>query len=139
MIGAFEANVPSVGIFWTVTTTAERARLLAAGCPLNAAELYGDFLTYPDGHYEIWERWRALKIPDQALWAVVRNYEYEDWPRGRIVFDRVRVHFLIYADRKLMTPETIAQIRKRFAIPLKQSTVQADFHYQSREAPGPLA
>jgi hypothetical protein len=40
----------------------------------------------------------------------VRSYQYEDWPRGRIVFDRARDLFILYADRKLMTPAMIARI-----------------------------
>jgi hypothetical protein len=45
------------------------------------------------------------------LHARVRSYEYEDWPRGRIVFDRSRDLFILYADRKLLTPATIAHIQ----------------------------
>ena len=111
MIGAFAAYGPSVGIFWVVETGPGEARLLTAGCSLETAEPYGDFLTFADGHYEVWERWRNIKDHDPALRAVVRTFEYEDWPRGRIVFDQVKKHFILYADRKLMLPGTIAQIR----------------------------
>jgi hypothetical protein len=38
-----------------------------------------------------------------------------DWPRGRIVFDRSRELFIIYADRKLLTPATIARNPVSFA------------------------
>jgi hypothetical protein len=43
--------------------------------------------------------------------AVVRTFEYEDWPRGRIVFDRLKERLILYADRKLMLAGTIAQVR----------------------------
>jgi predicted DCC family thiol-disulfide oxidoreductase YuxK len=33
-------------------------------------------------------------------------------PRGRIVFDRSRDLFIIYADRKLLTPVTIARLKR---------------------------
>ena len=52
MIGAFVAHGPSVGIFWVVETGPGEARLLTAGCSLEAAEPYGDFLTFAGGHYE---------------------------------------------------------------------------------------
>jgi hypothetical protein len=42
---------------------------------------------------------------DPVLRAMVRSYEYGDWPRGRIVFDQSRNLFILYADRKLLTPE----------------------------------
>jgi len=138
MIGAFQAEGPSVGIFWVVETGPGQARLLTAGCSLEAAEPYGDFLTFPDGHYEVWSRWRTMKDADPSLRAVVRTTEYEVWPRGRIVFDRAAGHFILYADRKLMLPDTIAQIQKRFAMegPTKPAT---DFHYQSANRPAPLS
>jgi hypothetical protein len=54
---------------------------------------------------------------DAALRAIVRSYEYEDWPRERIVFDRSRDLFVLYADRKLLTPATIARIETQFHLP----------------------
>jgi hypothetical protein len=52
MIGAFVAHGPSVGIFWVVEPGSGEPRLLTAGCSPEAAEPYGDFLTFPDGHYK---------------------------------------------------------------------------------------
>jgi hypothetical protein len=47
----------------------------------------------------------------------VRSYEYEDWPRGRVVLDRARDVFILYADRKLLTSATIARIATQFHLP----------------------
>lgn len=135
MISAFEAAGPSVGIFWLVETSTGTTHWLTAGCSLQAAEPYGDFLTFPDGHYEAWERWRQTKDLDAALRALVRSFEYEDWPRGRIVYDRPKNRFTLYADAKLMKPETIARIRERFVLPAELTSVERDFHYQSSETP----
>jgi hypothetical protein len=98
-VGAAHRETPHVGIFWVVQTTAAETHLLAAGCPLDQAEPYGDCLTYGPGHY--WAHWRRDQIVDPALRALVQSYEYEDWPRGRIVFDRSCDLFILYADRKL--------------------------------------
>ena len=84
---------------------------------MDQAEPYGDFLTYGVGHYETWAQWRRDRKVDPALRAIVRSYEYEDWPRGRIVFDRSRDLFILYADRKLMTPEMIARLATQFHLP----------------------
>ena len=75
---------------------------------------------------------------EPALRAVVRSHEYEDWPRGRIVFDRARDLFIIYADRKLLTPEMIARIATQFHLPEACTEVQSDWHYQSTETPNGL-
>jgi hypothetical protein len=112
-----------------------KAGLLAAGCPLDQAEPYGDCLTYGPGHYETWAQWRRDRTVDPAPRALVRSYEYEDWPRGRIVFDRSRDLFVLYADRKLMTREMITRIKIQFLLPTERIEVQSDLHYRSTETP----
>jgi hypothetical protein len=69
---------------------------------------------------------------------LVRSYEYEDWPRGRIVFDRSRDLFILYADRKLLTPAMIARVKTHFHLPEERTEVQSDLHYQSKETPNAL-
>ena len=124
MTGTAQRETPQVAIFWLVQTTEGEARLLAAGCPLDQAEPYG--------HYETWARWRRDRTVEPALRALVRSYEYEDWPRGRIVFDQSRI---IYADRKLLTPAMIARIETQFHLPQERTEIQSDFHYQSKGTP----
>jgi len=92
---------PLIVIFGMISS-ANGACLLAASCVLDEAELYGDYLTFVPYHYEIWRGWRRSREQDAAARAVVRAHEYEDWPRGRIVFDRARDSFIHYCDRKLM-------------------------------------
>jgi hypothetical protein len=99
---------------------------------------YRNCLTYIPGHYETGYHWRRDRTVDPALRAIVRSYEYEDWPRGRIVFDRARDLFILYADRKLMTPATIARIATHFHLPAERTEVQPDLHYQSNETPNGL-
>ena len=89
------------------------------GCPVEQGERYGDCLTYGPGHYETWTHWRRDRTVEPALRAIVQAYEYEDWPRGRIVFD----HHL----RRLQAIET------QFHLPEKRTEVTSDWHYQSTE------
>jgi len=138
MTGTAPGETPHVGIFWLAQTSNGETHLLAAGCPLDQAETYGDCLTYGPGHYETWAHWRRDRTVDRALRALVRSYEYEDWPRGRIVFDRSRDQFILYADRKLLTPAMIARIKKQFHLPAERTEVQSDLHYQSTETPNEL-
>ena len=111
------------------------ARLLAAGCPLDQAEPYGDCLTYGPGHYDTWDHWRRDRTVEPALRAIVRSYEYEEWPRGRIVFDRARDLFVLYADRKLLTPAMIVRIKTQFHLPAECTEIHSDLHYKSTETP----
>lgn len=68
----------------------------------------------------------------------MRSYEYEDWPRRRIVFDRPRNLFILYADRKLLTHATIALIQAQFHLPEERTKIQSACHYQSTETPARL-
>jgi hypothetical protein len=79
-----------------------------------------------------------IKDPNAAPRALVRTFEYEEWPRGRIVFDQKKKLFILYADRKLMLPDAISKIQARFALSPDKTIVETDFHYQSPETPGPL-
>jgi hypothetical protein len=138
MTGTPPGETPHVGIFWVAQTSNDEARLLSAGCSLDRAEPYGDCLTYGPGHYETWAQWRRDRTVDPALRALVRSYEYEDWPRGRIVFDRSRDLFIIYADRKLLTPVMIARLETQFLLPTERTEIHSDLHYQSTETPNGL-
>jgi hypothetical protein len=106
---------------------------------MEQAEPYGECLTYGQDHYETWAHWRRDRTVDPALREIVRSYEYEDWPRGRIVFDRSRDLFVLYADRKLLTPARIARIKSQFHLPAKRTEVKSDWHYQSTVTPNMLA
>lgn len=131
-----EGILPRVGIFWMVST-ASGARILAASCPLSEAEPYGDCLTFGPGHYRIWDGWRRSRELDAEARSIVRAHEYEAWPRGRIVFDRLRDGFMLYADRQLMGAATVGQICERFQLPRERTTVEGDSHYKSWEIVSP--
>ena len=120
-----------VGIFWRVPT-ANGPKLVSHVVSLADADEYGDFLTHPTGHYEIWEGWRATgaaALKQIGLPTEITTTEYEDHPRGRVVFDRHADRFVIYADRRLQKAAIIADIKDCFAITGKASIVRSDSHY----------
>jgi hypothetical protein len=120
-----------VGIFWGVHVDRE-LRLVVDRTTLAEAEPYGEALTHPRGHFEVWERWQRLGpaglakagLPTAIAWS-----EYEHHPRGRAVYHRPTSRFILYADRKLQTPEFIARIADALAIPDGAYDVRSDAHY----------
>ncbi len=75
-----------VGIFWAVQEKGRAASLLEHRCSLKEAEPYGEMLTCPHGHYEVWEQWQKdAKLVRAGFASPVMISEYEEWPRGRIV------------------------------------------------------
>lgn len=125
---------PRVGIFWSISQGEKPPTLVADSTTLLEAEPYGDFLTHPRGHYEVWEKWqnlgpRDLKkigLPSQITWS-----EYEQFPRGRIVFHVPTRRVLIYADPVLHTANSIAEIAARFNLAATEFIVKTDEHYRT--------
>ncbi len=120
--------VPSVGIFWRV-----KGVLVTDRSTLAEAESYGDCLTHATGHYERWERWRRLgaaRLAALGLPAQIASTEYDEWPRGRIVYEQPARRFVIYADRRLQAPATIAALRTAFGLIGAEAVVKSDMHYR---------
>jgi hypothetical protein len=134
-----QREAPHLGIFWVVQTTDGEERVLTAGCPLDRAEPYGDCLTYGPGHCDIWARWRRDRTVDPALRAVVRSYEYEDWPRGRHHLRPVARSVHPVCRPQLLIPAMIARIATQFHLPAERTESTSDLHYQSKETPNVLA
>src|SRR4051812_44130878 len=98
---------PCVGIVWGVADDDNPLRLVTDLTPLTEAEPYGECLTHPGGHYDVWERWRRLgpaALARRGLPALIAWHEYEHFPRGRVVYDVGTRRFTLYADRRLQAP-----------------------------------
>lgn len=124
---------PSLGIFWWVPGNLGGHSLVVDTVPLAEAEPYGDCLTHPRGHHEVWEQWRRLghaKLRARGIPVVVIGQEYETFPRGRIVFHEPEKTFWIYADRRLQQRGIIAEIERAFGLVSSKCVVKSDAHYR---------
>jgi hypothetical protein len=125
---------PCVGIYWGISNQSGEISIVVDVSILADAEPYGDFLTHPRGHYEAWEAWRRLGTPglvQRGLPDVFQTNEYEDFPRGRVVYDGEHKRFVIYADRRLQTLPIIADIVRAFHLEAESYIIQSDSHYRS--------
>jgi hypothetical protein len=109
---------PRVGIFWLVEGT-----LLTDSTQIKQAELYGDHLTHPESHIEVWEVWQKLgKVPGDV--------PYEEPPRGRVMFSRKTGEFVLLADKCILERKSVvAEITRAFALP-EDLTIGRDSHYR---------
>jgi hypothetical protein len=125
-----------VGIFWGVANDSEKGAqftIVADTTDLASAEPYGTFLTHPRGHFDVWEQWRKLApvgLKRQGLPVAIAWHEYEEFPRGRIVYCTVTEEFTIYADRKLQSPIIVAEIVRAFGLEDARCQVKSDAHYR---------
>jgi hypothetical protein len=120
----------NLGIFWVIPHPQSGIAIISSQTPLDEAEEYGDCLTSPVAHIDAWEATKRGKLMlaslDASIRAVIAAAEYEDWPRGRIVFDRSINNFIAYADRQAMP--YAAQIRACFTLP-NTTIFRTDLHY----------
>lgn len=126
------AAEPQVGIFWILAVGGQHA-LLSDRVALANAEPYGDFLTH-GGHYDHWTQLAKLggaELRRRGLPATPTWSEYEEWPRGRVIFHMPSQRFVLYADRKVQHPSAIALIVAAFGMPDGAFDVRSDHHYVS--------
>jgi hypothetical protein len=124
---------PQVGFFWFIGRPGDR-RLVAESLHLDRAEHYGEHLTHPGGHSDHWtmlatrgRRWlQANGYPDE-----IAVYDYEDFPRGRVVYNLTDDRFVLYVDPRLRRPASIARLVERFGLSGKTVIVQLDAHYRA--------
>ncbi len=92
-------------------------KFLVHGCSLEQAENYGDCLTYPESHFNIW----------------IKNYEDKygvefDWfPRGRVVYRKSTDTFEILYDKCIS--EQIGEFAKEYYDNDKNVIFNLDDHY----------
>lgn len=130
-------SVSCVGIFWGITDQELDFTLLADRTPIDQGEAYGECITHPTGHYEFWERLSDLGAPaliSRGLPSAPAWHEYEEFPRGRVVYWPEQKRFVIYADRRLQTASFIERVVTDFGIPDGAYVVKSDSHYRSSSA-----
>ncbi len=93
---------------------------------MEKAERFGQFLNFPTGHMDAWEAF--LDTPEFAF----SDYEYDDWPRGRILYDSEAKKFIVYHDLKVRP--FLNQIVRLFSLPKRRTVFRRDHHYQSKES-----
>jgi hypothetical protein len=109
---------PMVGIFWLLGRL-----LILDASPLSEAEPYGDCLGHRKSHYNYW-------TAQQRLGTVPCDMEYEESPRGRVIFNTKTKRFALYADRCILEQNLVVnQIMRAMSLPASQTKVGTDGHF----------
>ncbi len=118
---------PSVGIFWLF-----RDRLILDATPLSKAELYGSALGHPTSHIDHWTRLQRTR-------AVPAEIEYEEPPRGRVVYDQREQRFHLLADKCILgRRDAVTRIMEAMHLPPDKTTEGRDEHYRCFECLYPV-
>jgi hypothetical protein len=63
-------------------------KLLFHGCSIDEVPVSSRFITYPEGHQEVWEREHREQY----------NVAYDYYPRGRILYDKKADILMLFTD-----------------------------------------
>jgi hypothetical protein len=125
---ALTPTPPAVGMFWRLNHV-----LVIDRSTLNEAESYGDCITHAVGHYERWQEWQMLglaRLTATGYPDLILSSEYDQWPRGRIVYETLGRRFVLYADRRLQKPDVIDALKTAFGLNEAEVIVKSDSHYR---------
>ena len=111
------AEAPQVGIFWVFN-----GRLLKASSSLERGIASPEFV---DSRYEHVNFWPVLQIRVPEL----RALQYEEVPRGRVLFKKSSGRFCVYMDKSLHTAKVKSMIQEVFVLPISQTSFLTDPHY----------
>lgn len=92
-------------------------KFLIHKCTNEEAEKYGDFLNYPESHFDIWEKHYSTKY----------HVDFDYFPRGRVVFNIKENCYYIYHDKCITNLSEIIKEYKN-----ENYKVSLDFHYQCK-------
>jgi hypothetical protein len=110
-------NCPRVGIFWLVA-----GRLVVDGTPVNRAEDYASCKTHGRSHDEHWQHLTRA--------GAIAEGDYEEHPRGRIVYETKADQFTIYADKCIIKKKSVVrEIMREMNLPAG-TKVSTDPHYR---------
>jgi len=100
-----------IGLFFIV-----RSKLLLHNCKLAEGEPYGDFLNYPISHDKVWREQYQEKY----------YVDFDYYPRGRIVYNKAKQHYILYYDG--CVENEVREMQSRFLANTCQ--ISRDEHYQ---------
>lgn len=121
-----------VGFFWIVPGRDGKDAFLGEAINLNQAELYGDALTHPKGHYEFWEDMRERGpafLRGRGVSGSILADQYEDWPRGRVTYQLAPKRFDIFAHHSVLWPSRSAIVYRAFELSQGLVRARSDSHY----------
>jgi len=115
--GKRKAVEPAVGIFFLVGS-----KLFFERTPLVEAGVYANCKIHEGDHVQYWDN----LLRDR----VVPESEYDEHPRGRVVFNTKTGQFVVYADSCILRKAgLIAKVKRELQLPRRTKTA-TDSHYR---------
>ena len=112
-------NVGEVGIWWLW-----KKQLIKSSTPYTNGIISDRFINGPNDHYKYWEI-------VQTMIKELRATEYEEIPRGRVIYDTKNKRFYCYTSRMLCRNKMLRSlVIENFKLDEKSTTFRQDDHYE---------
>jgi len=109
----------NIGIFWIFEN-----KIFSETQKINDIKTINGFKDSDLSHYQVWNKIRN-QHPKFYL------YEYEDIPRGRVVYNVSKNKFVIYCNENILQDEILKRlILEKFQLLNEKSVFQKDEHYK---------
>ncbi|RLJ22495.1 hypothetical protein DJ030_01415 [bacterium endosymbiont of Escarpia laminata] len=110
-----------IGIFWVYKgIVLGKSRALSEG-----RENIRGLIDSPDSHIELWEESTDFEIP----FAELTGSEYQEIPRGRVIFSTKHTKYIVYMDEVLHQEITKLAISEFFGLRKNEIKWETDPHY----------
>lgn len=110
-----------IGIFWVY-----KNKVLGKRCPLiNGVQSVGGLVDTDFSHYQEWELNKTILKPFNEL----KGSEYQQFPRGRVLYSKPEKTFFIYIDPQLNNLQAKTLIREFFSLQMQKVRWRLDSHY----------
>jgi len=111
-------GTPQVGIIFVV-----EGNIWIDAIPLTEAADYGEFKIHERGHDKYWDQLLGM--------AMVAGSEYDEHPRGRVVYNTKQRQYTLYLDRCILRDrDLVKRIMAKMNLPLKATRTATDGHYR---------
>jgi len=117
-------GVGQVGIFWILDGHIPQADddIIRESIPYTHGEEYGDFINGWSAHVDFWALVQRVFTTD---------LEYDEVPRGRVVYSKRDGTFLVYGSKAFVADEAQrARILMLFCLPENKTVFRSDEHYE---------
>jgi len=109
----------SIGVFWIFGN-----QIFFETQKLEGIKSINGFKDSDLSHYQVWDK---VKNQNSKFYL----YEYEDIPRGRVVYDIEENQFIIYCNNNILKEEVLQKtILEKFQLLNENSIFKEDEHYR---------
>lgn len=108
-----------IGIFWYYDQ-----KLMVKASALTEVKPVAGYADYEVTHHEVWD---SLRFSNPELF----DDEYDEVPRGRVIFNANQNLFYVYSSAKLISDRIFqGKVLEQFILPRAKTIFKADEHYE---------